>query len=277
MVRQDTGKYRKNIKDQFYTHPEVSKRCIETLKSKLLNANSYLWVEPSAGNGSFLNQIPSEFEKIGIDIEPQSQNIEKGDFLKWTPPINNKKIILIGNPPFGRQSSLAKAFIKRGCEYATIIAFILPKSFTKPSMNHVFTKYFHCIHMEDIKENAFLIDGLEYDVPCIFQIWEKQNIERIIEPKIEPKGYEYVKIDDSYHIALRRVGAHAGKSYLRNDKEYSIQSHYFIKFEDKYIPYIDIIIVKINNHIFPSNTVGPRSLSKTEVNFVMNQVLEIFS
>jgi predicted RNA methylase len=271
---QDTGKYRRNIKDQFYTHTEVSKYCIKILQSYISNTSNYLWIEPSAGNGSFLNQIPSIYEKIGIDIEPNAENIQKADFLKWKPPNTNKKIVIIGNPPFGRQSSLAKAFIKKACEYATVIAFILPKSFTKPSMNHVFEKHFHCIHTEDIKRNAFLINNIEYDVPCVFQIWQKKEIERLIEQKIEPNGFEYVKKEDIYHIAFRRVGAHAGKCYLRNEKEYSIQSHYFIQFDNKYISHINTIIEKINNHIFPSNTVGPRSLSKSEVNDVLNQILE---
>ena len=42
----------------------------------------------------------------------------------------------IGNPPFGRQSSLAKKFIKHicSCDKTKTIAFILPKSFKKDSL-----------------------------------------------------------------------------------------------------------------------------------------------
>lgn len=275
---QDTGKYRKNTTDQFYTHPDVAIQCIETLQSKISESESYLWIEPSAGNGSFFNQIP--YDKIGIDIEPCAENIEKADFLKWKPPSTQKRILIFGNPPFGRQSSLAKAFIKKACEYASVIAFILPKSFTKPSMNHVFEKYYHCIYTDNIKENAFLINNTVYDVPCVFQIWEKKHTARPMEQKIEPNGYKYVKADDTnicYHIALRRVGAHAGKCYLKNEKEYSKQSHYFICFENKYTVHINEIIESINQHVFPSNTVGPRSLSKTEINSVLNQILEDLS
>ena len=36
----------------------------------------------------------------------------------------------------------------------------------------------------------------------------------------------------------------------------------------------ELRIEKINKHTFPSNTVGPRSLSKGEANEVLNQVLE---
>ena len=97
---QDTGKYRKNTKDQFYTSPDVAKKCIQILISVLHDAalhspapvlplSSYLWVEPSAGNGAFLNNIPETYDKIGIDIEPApgaDANILKQDFLTWVPP-----------------------------------------------------------------------------------------------------------------------------------------------------------------------------------------------
>ncbi len=277
MVRQDTGKNRKNIKDQFYTHPDVSKHCINTLLSKFADLSTYIWVEPSAGNGSFLNQIPDNYEKIGMDIEPHAIDIQKEDFLTWKPPTTTKKFLLIGNPPFGRQSSLAKGFIKKGCKFANVIAFILPKSFVKPSMNYVFDIYFHCIHTEDIQKNAFTINDSVYDVPCVFQIWEKKNIKREIESKVEPVGYKYVKKENEYHIAVRRVGVHAGKCYLKDEKDCSIQSHYFIQFEENCLEHLQIIMIKINNYVFPSNTVGPRSLSKTEVNRVINQILEEFS
>lgn len=277
MVRQDTGKNRKNIKDQFYTHSDVSNHCINILLSKFADLSTYLWVEPSAGNGSFLNQIPDNYEKIGMDIEPNAENIQKEDFLTWKPPTTTKKFLLIGNPPFGRQSSLAKAFIKKGCKFANVIAFILPKSFVKPSMNYVFDIYFHCIHTEEIQKNAFTINDSVYDVPCVFQIWEKKNIKREIESKVEPVGYKYVKKENGYHIAFRRVGVNAGKCYLKDEKDCSIQSHYFIQFQENYLENLQVIMIKINNYVFPSNTVGPRSLSKTEVNRVINQILEEIS
>ena len=48
--------------------------------------------------------------------------------------LNSRKIHVIGNPPFGRQSSLAIKFIKKSCSFSDTISFILPKSFKKDSM-----------------------------------------------------------------------------------------------------------------------------------------------
>ena len=41
--------------------------------------------------------------------------------------IVNKKVLFFGNPPFGRNSSLALKFIKKCCIHGDTIAFILPK------------------------------------------------------------------------------------------------------------------------------------------------------
>lgn len=301
---QDTGKYRTNTKDQFYTSPSVAKKCIEILISRLHNSelyspvlplSAYLWVEPSAGNGAFLNSIPDTYDKIGIDIEPSvgssKENILKQDFLTWTlPQTNQKPVIIFGNPPFGRQSSLAKAFIAHSCKFpaTSTIAFILPRSFVKPSMSCAFESHFHCIHSSDVERNAFVLGGsggdgdggaggdAAYDVPCVFQIWQKRSVPRIVPEKITEKGFQYVKGTDPYHIAFRRVGVYAGRCYTNShdETEYNVQSHHFIKFDKKYEKNIVDIAKKINAHVFPTNTTGPRSLSKPEINIVLNSILE---
>lgn len=274
--KQDTGKFRTNMKDQFYTKESVAKSCIKQIITLLPYTNNYLWVEPSAGNGAFLHNIPPTYEKIGIDLEPKANEIIKQDYLKWYPP-KNKDIIIFGNPPFGRQSSLAKSFISKSCEFANVIAFILPKSFTKASMIKAFDLKFHLIHSNELEKNSFILNGSKYDVPCVFQIWEKRNIDRIVEEKIEPVGFKYVKSDKKYDVVFRRVGGLAGKCYKNDGTKYSIQSHYFIKFDDKALPFVENIIEKINKHIFPSNTLGPRSLSKPEANIVINEIIRSVS
>ena len=269
---QDTGKFRKNTKEQFYTNANIAKSCIKCIIDIIPTSSEYLWIEPSAGNGAFLHNIPSTFEKIGIDIDPMGDNIIKQDYLKWSPP-HNKNIIIFGNPPFGRQSSIAKSFIAKSCECAKIIAFILPKSFTKPSMFNAFNLKFHLVHSIELEKDSFILNGSKYDVPCVFQIWQKMDVNRIVDVKILPDRFTYVKHDSDYDVAFRRVGGLAGKCYLHNGTEYSIQSHYFIKFDDNINSRKTDIITQINTHIFPSNTVGPRSLSKQEVNIVLNAII----
>jgi hypothetical protein len=273
---QDTGKFRTNTKDQFYTNESVAKSCIQRIINLLPVTSDYLWVEPSAGNGAFLHNIPPSFQKVGVDLEPKAKDIIKQDYLEWSPP-SNTDIIVFGNPPFGRQSSLAKAFISKSCKFAKIIAFILPKSFTKPSMFNAFDLKFHLIQSAELEKDSFVINGSKHDVPCVFQIWQKSETDRKIEEKINPHRFEYVKPTEKYHIAFRRVGGRAGKCYGKDGKEYNAQCHYFIKLNDDVVSHADMIIKKTNNHTFPSNTVGPRSLSKSEANVVINDIIRSVS
>ena len=270
--KQDTGKFRINTKDQFYTAPAVAAKCVEKILEIHPAAASHFWIEPSAGTGAFLHALPRSFKKKGLDIDPQAADIEKADFLAWSPSKAQqaKQIILFGNPPFGRQSSLAKSFITKGCTFATLIAFILPKSFMKPSMSSAFATNFHNIHTEDVAANSFLLNGEPYDVPCVFQIWERRAEQRPQEKRAEPRGFSYVKPDESPQIAFRRVGVNAGRATTEVATA-SPQSHYFLKLDQPALA--ATLIAKNNAYEYPSNTVGPRSLSKGEVNAVLNAIL----
>jgi len=274
-IEQDTGKFRKNTKDQYYTKLSVANTCVQHILSRFPESLSYQWIEPSAGNGVFLKILPAEFDKVGIDIEPKSAGIQQGDFLKWE-PTTTKKRIFFGNPPFGRQGSLAKSFIKHAALYGDIIAFILPRSFVKPSMSRAFPLKFHCIYTHEVEKHAFEVNGVGYDVPCVFQIWEKRTVDRVVPPAIEEEGFTYVKHGQPFHIAFKRVGGLAGKCYPTTPTacaDYNPQFHYFLKLDDTHVPNISHIIDKVNQHTFPSNTVGPRSLSKSEANEVLNDVI----
>lgn len=279
MSQQDTGKNRKNNKEQFYTCESVANECIETIISTLPDSKDYLWIEPSAGNGAFLNNVPSSFETIGVDIEPRSENIVCHDFLTWKiENPENKSIIIFGNPPFGKQSNLAKLFIKKCCKIKEVcaIAFILPKSFVKPSMNNAFDLKFNCIYSKELPNDAFVINEIPYDVPCVFQIWKRELHDRVVTVAESPRGFSYVKADadTEHHIIFRRVGGNAGKCHLKSETTYSPQSHHFIKLDDEYVDKVEDIVKNINLCVFPSNTLGPRSLSKGEINAVINAVID---
>ena len=66
--------------DQFFTTVAVARTCMsrltETMKGR---QGKWLWVEPSAGGGAFLDNMPSP--KIGLDIEPARPDISEVDFL----------------------------------------------------------------------------------------------------------------------------------------------------------------------------------------------------
>ena len=231
ILNQKKGLNRNTI-DKFYTNEKVVKLCIENIKKHIKFTNDDLIIEPSAGNGSFIKYIKELSNNyLFYDIQPENYEIEKIDFLEYNFENIKKKykeIHIIGNPPFGRQSSLAIKFIKKCCDFSKSISFILPKSFKKSSMKKYFDLNFFLIYEIDLPENSFLINNIETNVPCIFQIWEKTINKRQIE-KIKPLNFKFVKKEESPDISFRRVGFYSGNiSKEINNKSH--QSHYFIKF-----------------------------------------------
>jgi predicted RNA methylase len=182
-----------------------------------------------------------------------------------------QNIHIIGNPPFGRQSSLAIKFIKKSCEFCNSISFILPKSFKKDSLKKTFPLNFHLIIERDLPDNSFLVNGIEYNVPCIFQIWKKNTYNRDILEKLEPSNFIFVKKTDDPDISFRRVGVNAG-IIDTNIESKSIQSHYFIKFTNKKSIAHNIRQLSKIKYDF-NNTVGPNSISKQELIAKFNIVL----
>jgi len=188
-----TGIKRDTI-DQFYTNKDISINCIELLLNTLKINKDNIILEPSAGNGSFSDYFfRNGYNIFAYDIDPKKDYIVKQNFLELDLGDFNKKIHCIGNPPFGRQSTLAKQFIKKCSLYCDSISFILPKSFRTPSYQRCFPSCFHLIKEIDIEKNAFTIDNKIHNVPCVFQIWEKKSNDRFIEPKLTEIGYHFVK------------------------------------------------------------------------------------
>ena len=164
--------------DKFYTIPSYSKKCIDKVGELYDVLKWDLIVEPSAGNGSFLNQIPSN-NKIGIDICPEHPNIAKQDFFDYSPPADKTNILVLGNPPFGRVSSLAIKFFNHSAQWANVIAFIIPRTFRRVSVQNKLDEMFHLVYDEEVPTNPCCFSP-PMMVKCCFQIWEKRQTKRAL-------------------------------------------------------------------------------------------------
>jgi predicted RNA methylase len=273
-IKQNKGLQRNTI-DKYYTKNNIVNLCIKYINLSIKINNNDLIIEPSAGNGAFINSIKRLSNNyLFYDIEPENSEITKQNYLDYN--YNNIEklhhdVHIIGNPPFGRQSSLAIKFIKKSCEFCNTISFILPKSFKKDSLKKCFPLNFHLVLEIDLPNNSFLVNNIEHDVPCIFQIWKKESYNRMINNILIPVNYEFVKKTENPDISFRRVGVNAGNidTVIENK---SIQSHYFIKFKNELS--IEENIKKLSNINFDfNNTVGPKSISKQELIYKFNELL----
>lgn len=284
MATKQTKGLKRNTIDKYYTKDTIVESCLNSIKNYININSDDLIIEPSAGNGSFITGIKSLSNNfIFYDLEPENKEIIKQDYLLFDyEELTNKfnKIHIIGNPPFGRQSSLAIKFIKKSCEFCDSISFILPKSFKKDSLKKKFSLNFHLVFENDLPDKSFLVDGIEHDVPCVFQIWQKKDTKRLVNKKLEPINFKFVEkpenldnVEESKKpdISFRRVGVNAGTIDV-NINEKSIQSHYFIKFTNN--KSVNENIERLFNITYDfNNTVGPKSISKQELIFKFNPLL----
>lgn len=257
--------------DKFYTKPEIVDLCMDKLLNIIKIYKDTFIIEPSAGNGAFINRIKNITNNyIFIDIKPEHEDIVCYDFLEYLPDREYSNTIILGNPPFGRQSSFAIKFIKHSCKFCDLFAFILPCSFKKDSLKKHIPLNFHLIYELDLPNNSFLVNNDEYNVPCIFQVWQKKQYDREKIEILKPNGFIFVKRHETPNFSFRRVGVNAGNIDF-NYHSKSEQSHYFIKFnndlDDKTTELIQNIKFDINN------TVGPRSISKQEIIREFNKIL----
>ena len=139
----------------------MAKYCIDKTYEIIGQDNISEIIEPSAGNGSFSNQLNC----IAYDIEPENNEIIKQDYL--TLGLEYKKgRLIISNPPFGRNLTLATKFFKKAIKECDYIAFILPIG----QLNNSTSLYeFDLIHSEDLGLKHYT----DRDLHCCFNIYKR--------------------------------------------------------------------------------------------------------
>ena len=114
----------KKYQDKYYTPTSVVKAVLKVIEKDIMPLEKFTRIiEPSAGNGAFIKELPKS--TISYDIAPEYEGIICADYLKENIPYLENSIV-IGNPPFGRSGGLAKDFIKKSMEHSDWVAFIIP-------------------------------------------------------------------------------------------------------------------------------------------------------
>ena len=209
--------------DSYFTSKETAKKCFDCLNN-IVETNGYTFVEPSAGSGVFYDLLPKD-KRIGVELHNRRSDFIQKDYLTWFPKDENKKYIVVGNPPFGIRGAYALAFIKRSFLFADYVAFILPMSFHSngKGSNMKRVKNGHLIYSEIFeKENYFSPDNnKEIKVNTLFQIWKKGDGESIF------KDYDVTEYADIYTVCnspdrmcgLKKIGVYdfyVSSSYFGN-------------------------------------------------------------
>lgn len=170
---------RKNINnEQFFTNHETARRLANWLKQQEWYPSITRTIEPSAGDGAWLD-IGLQVDEA-YDIQPMHDRVTKiKDWLTYDVGEAKGKTLYIGNPPFGRMGKLAKAFINHCAETGDYIAFILPAAMAKITQIRQIDPRLHLIHQEDLLDETFRYERDGKVVATVFQVWEKRAELRI--------------------------------------------------------------------------------------------------
>lgn len=274
--------------DQFFTKPEVARQCLELVKSVVGPLEHFQRIlEPSAGAGAFFNQLPTSV-RIGIDLDAAAGSpYVKKDFLKVSPglmnmqpppletqdglkvslPPNCAQVLVVGNPPFGKNAALAIEFVNHALKFANTVCFVLPRTFNKASVQDRIDLRAHLLLAQDLDSRAFLFEGDDYDVPCTFHIWSVRGSKRRpFQATLSHPDFEFVSSSSQAGVfAVQRVGVHAGRVKMGKAMHAaSPSSHYFIKPKHKHV--IEHMRgADMANSLIKQQTAGCPSISKDEL------------
>lgn len=173
----DYSAFTSKEKDQFFTPPQMVRQCWETFQREVsLALEDYVFIEPSAGDGRFLEVLPAT--TLAMDIEPRSPRIQRQDYLQWTPEDRTKRYIVFGNPPFGLRGHLALQFLNHSASFADYVCFILPQLFESDGKGSPRKRVqgFNLLHSEKLTGLFETPEGTPVEVNGVFQIWSKYTI-----------------------------------------------------------------------------------------------------
>lgn len=203
--------------DAFYTKRSAADECVRSLLSHVV-ASETAFVEPAAGAGVFVDALVSAgvgtSGVVAMDVQPSAHPaVEERDFFEWKPP----SLCVFGNPPFGKNASLAAKFFNRAAEFSDAIAFVVPRSFLKPAVENRLDLRFEKVEQFSLPQPAFEFEGEDRSVPTVWQVWRRIPGGRKRLKVAAPTDFGRVSFErpgsDLTTVLVQRVGQRAGRCY----------------------------------------------------------------
>lgn len=265
--------------DQFYTNPKISNKLVKEIFRVIPSEYLVKFIEPSAGSGNFIDSLMLSGIKrkniLAYDIDPKVDGIITQDYLTLNKR-HNKGRTVVGNPPFGKRSSLAIQFINLSLKHSEYVAMILPKQFNRFLTQKQINPKAKLIYSKTIEKDSFLVKNRKYHVNTVFQIWttNKDDVSKDLRLlKSEPRKHEdfetrihnnteltlkYFKKDNFFpwDLALHRQGFYDYNERI-TDPENLIKNrqYFFIKAKNKTV--LNRIMKMDINKLSDSNTQTP--------------------
>lgn len=210
----------KILLDKYYTPPELAKYVVNKTKEVIGEDNITEYIEPSAGAGVFLDYLDKPY--IAYDIEPEDDRIIEQNFLELSLKYKKGRCV-IGNPPYGERSNMARKFYKKSAEIADYIAFILPIS-QLWNTNSLYE--FDLIYSKDLGKQLYTDRKLH----CCFNIYKRPEDGLNKKPNNKLKDITIIRQDskkynsiNNYDIRMCYWGDGSAGKILKEDEHYSAE------------------------------------------------------
>lgn len=272
LVSEKLGNRRVTGTEQYYTPSDLALELTQSLQSLVPNWKEKTFLEPAGGTGSFIKALEQmgATSVISFDTEPKHPAVQKQNFLEVE--LEQRYLITISNPPFGRNNALSVPFFNHAAKYSSHIAFLVPRSWRKWSVINRLDPNFHLLSDVDVAvvyqdESGKNITGHDQLRTC-FQIWERRDSPRL-KIKVPDHGFVLRSNHQEANLAMRVFGYGCGKVYREFPRKPNTTMLYLAVSE----PSVIDVLEGLDYERFAMRTAYTKALSLQEINFLLNEKL----
>ena len=264
------GNRRVSGTEQYYTPKDLAVELVELTLRTIPRATERSFLEPAGGTGSFIEalNVAGITAITSVDKYPMHPLVIQADFLEWK--TTHTDLLTISNPPFGRNNALSVPFFNRAAKFSSHIAFLVPRSWRKWSVQNRLDSRFHLVLDVDVAVQYEDALGKKIakrnDLRTCFQIWERR-------PELRPaiavpdNGFIQKSTPDEADLAIRVFGYGCG-TLLNDFPRQPNTTLMFLRVLDKRI---ESALQDLDYERFSINTAYTRALSFQEINFLINE------
>jgi hypothetical protein len=258
--------------ERYYTPSLLALELTARAAQLITDFSQRLIIEPAGGSGSFIEAARSfgVREILSVDTFPLHEAVVEADFLKWSPRV--KGAVTLSNPPFGRNNALAVPFFNHAAAFSDYIAFLVPRSWRKWSVQNRLDLNFELLADDDVEVNYIDAEGLPLSsqsrLRTCFQIWKRQDTprEKVL---IEDLGFVSRAPAATADLAITTFGYGCGRVHREFDRVANT-TRVFLRVHD---PRVYEVIDRLDVAQFAQNTAYTEALSMQELNYLLNIAL----
>lgn len=271
-VSEKLGNRRVTGLEQYYTPTDLAQELVLELKQLLADFEDKNFLEPAGGTGSFIAALRSHgAAKIqSVDTHPMHPAVQKMDFLSFQ--TKQQHLVTVSNPPFGRNNALSIPFFNHAAQFSSHIAFLVPRSWRKWSVQNRLHANFHLIHDRDV--NLIYVNSRgeplakSNELRTCFQVWEKRIDLR---PKVvvPDNGFLQKVSPAEADVAMKVFGYGCGQ-VLEDFPRVANTTLMFLSLSEGITA---SLLRKLDFDRFRNNTAYTQALSFQEINYLLNETV----